>query len=183
MDGQQVEVLHPIDLPDAVTRIGASWRKAAESILETAKLLHDYNLREGWDDLKSKLIAQNIMKDAVISMLLGIGRNQCLMQMDPKMLPPSYNTLYSMSRVDEKTLQKKLEKGEIGPDLLLEDARDWVASVKTKNTVEKKSSTPHFKGTIGLKFPYVRGAKSQLDEIKSLIEKKFPDVEVTLKHS
>ena len=42
-----------------------------------------------------------------------------------QLLPPSYNTLWTLTQIQEKVLEEKIAKKEISPNLRLEQARAW----------------------------------------------------------
>lgn len=127
------DVVSSVEVEHAVKEIGQSWNRAVESIIETAVLVHKYKKSKLWNDIKEQLISRNIMKDSVMSMLSGIGENSLLTSKENiPLLPPSYNTLYQLTRLGEEELERKLNSGEIHPELTVEEAREWTRSHTTK---------------------------------------------------
>lgn len=178
MTSQTTEVLSPIDVRSAITEIGQAWHKATQSILETANLLFEFSLREGWDELRSELNEQKVMNTSVISMLLGIARNPMLMSPDVRdVLPPSYNTLYQLSNLEEDVLSEKIEQGDIYPTMQLSEARNLVAQYATK-TAKSSKRQKSVSVAISMKFTDPKGYKGKVQSALKLLKEHFPDVEV-----
>lgn len=175
---ESLELLDPIDVRSAVMQIQQSWHKATQSILETANLLYEFSLRAGWDELRSELNEQKVINTSVVSMLLGIARNPVLMSSNVRdVLPPSYNTLYQLTYLEEDVLSEKIAEGDIYPTMQLGDAKNLVAQYgpkKVKASSRQKSVT----ATITLKFSYADGYKGRVKSMLKLLKEHFPDVEV-----
>jgi hypothetical protein len=130
------DIATSVEVEHAVQEIGQSWYKAVESIIETATLLHKYKKSKLWKPIKEELIARNIMKDSVMSMLSAIAENTLLTSQEHiPLLPPSYNTLYQLTKLGDEELERRFIEGDIHPNLKVEDTREWrkelAAGIKT----------------------------------------------------
>ena len=115
-----------VEVEHAVKEIGESWHKAVQSIIDTAVLVHHYKKSKYWKDIKEQLIERNIMKDSVMSMLSAIAENPLLTSEEHiPLLPPSYNTLYQLTKLGDEELQRRFIDGDIHPNLKVEDTREW----------------------------------------------------------
>lgn len=178
MTSKNMEILSPIDVRSAVAEIGRAWHKATESIIETADLLYAFSLREGWDELRSELHDKKIIHTSVVSMLLGIAGNPMLMSPDHRdALPPSYNTLYQLNKLEPGVLSEKIEQGDINPTMQLNEARNLVAEYlpKTAKTSKRQKSVSV---TISMKFSDPKGYKGKVQSAMKLLKEHFPDVEL-----
>lgn len=164
----------------AVAEITASWHKSIVSLIETAKLLLDYSFREDWKDIQRELSDRGIMQSSVISMMLGIAQNRLIN--NPKyihQLPPAYNTLYQLTQLDEREIEKKFKKGEITPSLRLEDVRTWRKSKSRPKNKPRFSPPPEKPTKDSLPLVSINSSdleanlSSLLPELKK-IHKKFP---------
>jgi hypothetical protein len=178
------------DVETVISQITNTWNKAAEYILEVATIINEhatYNNSEGkakWKVIRESLIERKIMSQTTISNLCKIAKRQILYD-NVQLLPPSYNTLWELSKLEDKELRNKFNKGLIHPVLKLEEARQWkqiedddgIEVVEVYEEVKdlKKSVTIYFsKDDIIKKY-------SQIDEhLKELKRKmKYANIEVT----
>lgn len=176
MTEQSYEVLAPIDVDSAVIEIGESWHKATQSIFETANLLLEYSNREGWNGLRNELTKKKIISNSVISMLLGIATNPLLS--DPKIqahLPPSYNSIYLLGKLDEDVLTECIESKDISPMMLVNEARTIAAKYSVKKASGKKKSKA-VTVTISMRFTDAKGYKGIVQSAVKLLQSEFPDV-------
>lgn len=180
----------PDDVEFVISQITNTWNKAAEYILEVATIINKnatYNDSIGkkkWKDIRETLIERKIMSQTTISNLCQIAKRQILYD-NVQLLPPAYNTLWELSKLEEKELKDKFKKGLIHPVLKLEEARQW-KQVDEDDGIEiievyevakdlKRSVTIYFsKDDIIKKY-------SQIDEhLKELKRKmKYANIEVT----
>jgi hypothetical protein len=136
-------VLNKIDLVEAIPKFEAAWHKTVDALFEMIELIEDYRSRPGFDSLRQELHDRGIIKDSVMSMLHTIATNKILLDTNNrKYLPPAYNTLYSLAKIDTKVLEKKFSKGEITPDLKLEQARQWSSQFSAKKKIKKSPDDP-----------------------------------------
>lgn len=135
-----IVVFEKIDLDEAIPKFEAAWHKTVDALFEMIQLIEHYRSRPGFETLRQELHDRGIIKDSVMSMLHTIASNKILLDTNNrKFLPPAYNTLYSLAKIDSKILEKKLSKGEITPDLKLEQARQWSSQFSAKKKVKKST--------------------------------------------
>lgn len=158
----------------AVIEIQGSWNKTVQSMLDTAKLITDYERREDWFDIKSELSLRGIMQDSVISMMLSIGGNS-LLQSDKNVefLPRSYNTLYNLSLLDDKELIQRFQSGDINPSLRLIDARKFHPQKTNKPSSSKPNTTKNIVN-ISTNLDDYKNHKKEIDKFVQDISKKYP---------
>lgn len=129
-----VEILSPIDLKEAIPKFQSAWNKTREALFQLLELIAEYKDRPKFDALCEELERKSIIKRSVMSMLEKIAGNPILMRPDYReQMPSSYNTLWILTAVDEKTLTRKIERKEIDPNLTVEDARAIKSAIGSKN--------------------------------------------------
>ena len=93
--------------------ITSAWNKAAMSIIEVGRQLNEAqnNLSKiEFKQLKRELVDQRIMSSSTITKLKMIANNVVLTREEnQKYLPPSYETLYLLSRIEENELSEAFE--------------------------------------------------------------------------
>lgn len=126
--------LIPKNTETAIQDIHTSWNKTVESLLETAKMLINYQQRPDWFQIKDELASRNIMKSEVLSMMTSIGRNSLLNDKQYlNQLPSSYNSLYHLSKMEDAKLKDALDNHTVTKAIRLEDVRKLAESNKTKS--------------------------------------------------
>jgi hypothetical protein len=106
------------------TRISAEWQKSVDSIIETGHLLlaakADPKMQRGeWgtmvdSDLPfNRHTAHKLMQIAGDKRLTNVSHG--------KHLPPSWTTLYELTKLDDETFDQKLRDGTIHPDMQRKD--------------------------------------------------------------
>ncbi len=126
------------DTDRAVVRIAGAWSKTIDALLDTARLLVTYERQSNWVIIKERLQVDGIMGASVISMMLGIGRDARLQQPEiRKRLPPSYNALYLLSKLDDAVIDAKVKEDALTPALTVEDVRSWRSASQALGTVSK----------------------------------------------
>lgn len=107
-----------------VEQITASWRRSAESLIETAHLIRKAQVAGLEEDVREQLERSGVMSDQVFKMFKRIAESTVLMDARylPK-LPAAYNTLYHLALLEPKTLKQKLDKSEIDGSTTLQQAR------------------------------------------------------------
>lgn len=99
-------------------QITAEWRKSVESVIATGRLLIEAKaaLKHGqFGDMCERLLPFSI---DTAQRLMAIARDNRLT--DPalsKLLPPSWGTLYDITRLSDAEIQKAVEKKVIRPDV------------------------------------------------------------------
>jgi len=111
-------------------------------MFDMLELIQAHQNRPGFERLCDKLEEEGIIKRSVMSMLRTIIANPVLMA--PKnrpVLPPSYNTLWTLTQLQEKVLEEKIAKKELSPNLTLEVARTWKRELsKSKRRTDRKNT-------------------------------------------
>jgi hypothetical protein len=115
-----VTVSHEKNLLAYIGRIQAAWHRATESILEVGSELNDAKSALStleFRKLKTELEDQRIMSAPTISKLMTIASdNRLTSPARAKLLPPSYNTIYELTRVGDKELSDAFKAGVITPE-------------------------------------------------------------------
>lgn len=167
------------DIKAALEKIGQSWKKTTDAILETAELLYKYRTSSQFDQIRKELDAKNIIKDSVQKFLLGIAQNKALMNKQYReYLPPHYNTLYHLSKIKSEELEPLLKNEKIQPGFLLDEARELSEKFSTKKSTPKTQSAS---AVFIIKFQNVKGAKTKVKEAEALLQELFPNDDVKSK--
>ena len=161
-------------LLDHANTISASWRSAAASIIETGRLINIAEqelLPAEYRQLREYLATNSGLSQTVISKLKTISRNPLLL--DPNyqsQLPPSYATLYHISKIENKKLKQALENGVINADTQLKDIKSRFNTVK--NPRKKKSEEDEAKIKIEISGSLDEDTMSDLKEFCESLSKK-----------
>jgi Protein of unknown function (DUF3102) len=132
------------NVPDAyqyAERIVAACQKSVESIIEAGRLLIE--ARERLDDGEwLKLVDEIPFSSRTAQRLMAIARNP-IVTTHVSRLPPSWGTLYEMTRMPPATLREAIEAGKINPDTERKD----VARIcrKSRSVMVKRRSLEHVK--------------------------------------
>ena len=190
MNKKTTSITKSTDVEIVINQITNTWNKAAEYILEVATIINKhatYNDSVGknkWREIREALIERKIMSQTTISNLCQIAKRQILYD-NVQLLPPAYNTLWELSKLEDKELKDKFKKGLIHPVLKLEEARQWkqidddddiqVVEVYEEVKDMKKSIAIYFsENDIIKKYHQI---EEHLKEIKRLM--RYADIEVT----
>ena len=116
----------PIDIEATVPLFERAWHSTIKAMFDMLELIQTHQNRPGFEKLCEALDNGNIIKRSVMSMLRSIIANPVLMEpKNRQLLPPSYNTLWTLTQIQEKVLEEKIVKKELSPNLTLEAARTW----------------------------------------------------------
>lgn len=130
----------PIDIDATLPEFAKAWHDTVSSLFKMLDLIQKHQNRPGFEKLCDALDEQSIIKRSVMSMLQRIIANPVLMA--PKhraLLPPSYNTLWTLTGLSEDILETKIAKKELTPELTLDAARKWKRELSIpKNRTQKK---------------------------------------------
>lgn len=96
-----------------VDRITESWRESVQKILQTSQILVESEKTLSDIDFLN-MVDQLPMSQSTISKLLMIGKNTYLPQ-KVKYLPPHWTTIYEISTLDNKTIDRGVDEGFINP--------------------------------------------------------------------
>lgn len=139
------EILPPVnkaEVKDAIKKIQASWTKTINALIETSKLLYDYQLSPDWTTISSQLDEEKIIDKSVQQMLIGIGGNPTLTDdRYREFLPPHYNNLAYLSRIKGKQLVKLFNDKEITSATTLKDAKDLASKFGSLKKPQKPRNT------------------------------------------
>lgn len=178
------------EVESVISQITNTWNKAAEYILEVASIINKHATyddsvgKKKWKEIRETLIERKIMSQTTISNLCQIAKRQILYD-NVRLLPPAYNTLWELSKLEDKELKDKFKKGLIHPVLKLEEARQWkqiedddgieVVEVYEEVKDMKKSVTIYFsENDIIKKYHQI---EEHLKEIKKMM--RYSEIEVT----
>jgi Protein of unknown function (DUF3102) len=115
--------------------IAVAWRKSTASILETGRLLIEAkeSLKHGqWREMVELHLP---FKKDVAQRLIAIARSPILSKADhDRLLPPSYQTLYELTKLPETELETKIADGTINPKTERKDVTKWRLPASTINS-------------------------------------------------
>ena len=105
-------------------RISAAWQKSVDSIIETGHLLlaarADPKMQHGeWGTMVESDLPFNRHTAHKLMQIAGDKRLTNVSQ--GKHLPPSWTTLYELTKLDDATFDQKLRDGSINPDMQRKD--------------------------------------------------------------
>lgn len=150
-----------IDVDRACDAIGSAWYKTINSLFDVVALFRTCLGKKGFKELQLELENRGIMKNSVFSMFKKIAQNPAIDFSIKENLPPSYNALYYLSRIeDQEVLKKLIADGEISRHTTLEDAK----KLYTKISGSSQASYEEFKPTPSIMS--VASIKIQRDEFK-----------------
>jgi len=102
---------------DYTDKISAAWHKATISIFEVGAALIEAKGQlspRDYRDLTRDLEDRRIMSGSTISKLMSVASNAILTKPDyQNRLPPSYVTLYMLSRQEDDSLEQAIIEGQV----------------------------------------------------------------------
>jgi hypothetical protein len=106
--------------PDWAAEIRAAWQKTLDSILETGRKLNQANEEMPYGLWLAMVKSELPFGPDTAQRLMAIANNPVLVNTGhARFLPPHYETLYALTRLDKKlgagTLEAKIQSGEITP--------------------------------------------------------------------
>ena len=124
-------------------KIIVAWQRVASSIIEVGNHLNDaknvLTPRE-YRDLIRDLEDRNVMSRSTISKLSMIAKNSVLTNTEyQNLLPPSYETLYTLTRQDRTVLEEKIKHGEITAETQRKDIPVIFDQITSKPKPSKSS--------------------------------------------
>ena len=112
-----------------VTKITAAWQKSVDGIIETGAWLLEAKDKVEHGKFEEMIERELPFGPRAARMLMDIARNPVLSDRNRgSVLPPSWRTLYELSRLDEPVLLAKIEDHTINPEM---ERRDVVAIAAT----------------------------------------------------
>ncbi len=133
-----------IDVDRACEAIGAAWHTTIDSLFQIVSLIRECLDKKGFKELQVELEKRGVMKSAVFSMFKSIAQNPVVDLKVKDRLPPAYNTLYYLSRIeDETTFKKLISTGVISRDTTLEEAKKLLSEISGESKDEySKAKAP-----------------------------------------
>ena len=120
----RIEDLGSTNVARAVDEIVITWRKTAESFIETALLLKRYKSYSNWRDIEKEL--EKVIPISSIKYLLAISSNSVLTNKRyTEKLPQELMKIYRLSMIDESTLETKLKRNEVTPAINASVIKNW----------------------------------------------------------
>ena len=124
------EISHAKNIVDNyLISITSAWNKAAMSIIEVGRQLNEAQndlSKIEFRQLKRELEDQRIMSNSTITKLRMIANNVVLTREEnQKYLPPSYETLYLLTRVEDD----ELEKAFVNQQISTETQRNYISEI------------------------------------------------------
>lgn len=120
-------------------RIGAAWQKSVEAIFETGRLIAEAKAALPHGEFGTMIANDLPFGDRTARMLMTIAADERLTnRQHVSVLPPSWGTLYELTKLDDDTLTRRIKEGTIRPDMQRRDvatggARSIMAS-REQNT-------------------------------------------------
>lgn len=147
-------------------RINAAWGKQVESIIETGKHLieaHDEMERPSFEAMAQQRL---IVVASTARKLMIVAKNPILINCAHwHKLPPSWGTLYELTKLPTEALQAKLADGSINPKIERKDVARWRVEQRGKievggETIEPKPSPAE----------QLKRAKAEIERLKARLE-------------
>ena len=139
-------------------RIHAALRKGVEGILETGRLLIEAKAQVERGAFEAMVLEKLPFKPFIARRLMAIARNPLLSdQKHATDLPPSWRTLYDLTRLPDDTLRARLADGTITPKMERKDVASLRGELQSNKHKRRPSSEP-----IAACVDYVR---AQIEEI------------------
>jgi DNA-binding HxlR family transcriptional regulator len=127
MTSELILTNNEINIDAACEAIGHEWRTTINAMFNIVELIRKVDGKKGFRELQEELDRRGIMKRSVFVMFKSIAENQ-LIQMNIKdKLPPSYNTLYYVAKIEDvEVFESAIKDGIISPGSKLEDIKSFV---------------------------------------------------------
>jgi hypothetical protein len=175
-----IENLGATNVTRAVDDIVITWRKTAESFIETALLLKRYKSYSNWRDIEKEL--EKVIPMSSIKYLLAISSNSVLTNKRyTEKLPQELMKIYRLSMIDESTLETKLKRNEVTPAINASVIKNWTKTEprRIEHLVRKSKVAVSMTLTLKITIPienYKSNAKKIKNDIKSMYEGEDYDV-------
>jgi hypothetical protein len=119
------------------TKIAAAWQKTTEAIIETGRLLNEAKAEVEHGDWL-KLVEALPFGARTAQMLMAIAANPVLSNPNHgSHLPPSWRTLYELTKLDDQVLLAKIEDHSIHPDIERKDVALRRPSLERENDLRE----------------------------------------------
>jgi hypothetical protein len=171
------------ELHDVLSEIAEGMRGMVNSHIEVAKIIARHSSKTYWSQVENELTVRAKWFDpSVLSMFRKIGNHPVIVNAGNRdRLPLAYNTLYQLADCDSDRLQKALDKGTIGLNTTLAQAKEFRSRDAKVATVRPKTVEP-LTVTVKIVFKDKRGksrlAKQAISELKLALSE--TDAKVTV---
>jgi hypothetical protein len=152
-------------------RITTTWRKATGSIIETGALLLEAKDRVEHGEFEEMIERELPFGPRAARMLMDIARNPILSDRNHgSVLPPSWRTLYELTRLSEPVLLAKIKDHSIHPEMERRDVNVIFASVTgraVRRTKTKRKEGPSLLEENMALSDQVDDYKARVDELEA----------------
>lgn len=140
-----------INIDAACEAIGHEWRTTINAMFNIVELIRKVDGKKGFRELQEELEKRGIMKRSVFVMFKSIAENHLIQSNLKDKLPPSYNALYYVAKIDDvEIFQTAIKDGTISADSKLEDIKSFVAQLYKSQNDDYKSYTKNKIKTMNL---------------------------------
>ena len=164
-----------VDVKQAISEITSSWRKTAEQIIETAKILRRIKIEaSNWKEIEKEIVGKNIIPQITFRQLMAIARNEVLLNTNnlPK-LPMAMASIYEASKIDPSNLEELFKENKINPYSTTEKVKVFSTTLPRRNVnwnrlkeTEKKASSMFV--TLTIEIPVTNHTKVANDIVKQI---------------
>jgi len=131
-------------------RISAAWQKSVDSIIETGRLLlaakADPKMQHGeWGTMVESDLPFNRHTAHKLMQIAGDKRLTNVSQ--GKHLPPSWTTLYELTKLDDATFDQKLRDGSINPEMQRKDVARANRILNRERDRQRVENLPPIRGS------------------------------------
>ena len=177
----RIEDLGSTNVARAVDEIVITWRKTAESFIETALLLKRYKSYSNWRDIEKEL--EKVIPISSIKYLLAISSNNVLTNKKYiEKIPNELMKMYRLSMIEESTLETKLKRNEVTPAIQSSTIKNWTKTEPRRVEHLRQTKVPvSMTLTLKITIPtenYKSNAKKIKNEVKAMYEGEDYDVKL-----
>ena len=177
----RIEDLGAANVSRAVDEIVITWRKTAESFIETALLLKQYKSFSNWRDIEKEL--EKVIPISSIKYLLAISSNNVLTNKKYiEKIPNELMKMYRLSMIEESTLETKLKRNEVTPAIQSSTIKNWTKTEPRRVEHLRQTKVPvSMTLTLKITIPsenYKSNAKKIKNDVKAMYEGEDYDVKL-----
>src|SRR5262245_765599 len=126
---------------DYATAISTAWHKAAESIIETGRLLIAAKASLDHGEWLPMIRNDLPFSEDIAQRLMTVAKNPILSNTEHvRYLPPHWATLHALAKLPDNTLLAKMQDGSITPNLERREVAEWYVP-KGKGKGKSKSNS------------------------------------------
>jgi hypothetical protein len=177
----RIEDLGSTNVARAIDEIVITWRKTAESFIETALLLKRYKSYSNWRDIEKEL--EKVIPMSSIKYLLAISSNNVLTNKKYiEKIPNELMKMYRLSMIEESTLETKLKRNEVTPAIQSSTIKNWTKTEPRRVEHLRQTKVPvSMTLTLKITIPtenYKSNAKKIKNDVKAMYEGEDYDVKL-----